>query len=312
MANAGQLVDQLYRLLPVKLRYTLKESLSLGGHGSTLFDGLKAKRDAAGKKRIDRTLAALTARLRCAHIDRIEGTRCLEIGTGFVPTDAVCLYLLGAKAVVTTDYNAICRFGSLKTALQDFDRDALNALAAPFTADLEPRLKSVLHLANQETPDLSSLQIKYVAPYDLTKEGFPETSFDLITSVDVLEHIPPDAIGPLVENLIALLSADGQMLHEIDLKDHRSMKETPFDFLSAHTDYNKETDADSRGNRLRPQDWIDVFNRVNQLRSEILWRETGTNLPLPQKVLTDFSDVPPADLYCSRLLMHSTHCASAS
>jgi len=306
MANAGQLVDQLYRLLPVKIRHTLKASLGMAGHGSSLFDGLKAKRDAAGKKRVDRAMTSLTARLRHADILRLDGMKCLEVGTGFVPTDAVCLYLLGAEEIVTTDYNAICQVTTLKTAFQGFDQNELRALATPFTAEFEPRLQSILRLVEQETPDLASLHMKYVAPYDLTKSGFPESSFDLITSVDVLEHIPPSSIQQLLENLAGLLNAKGQMLHEIDLKDHRSMKEAPFDFLSDTTDYINESDSDARGNRLRPQDWMDAFNAISNLRSEIIWREPGIDLPLPDRVLPDLSEVSPADLFCSRLLMHSS------
>ena len=306
MANAGQLVDQLYRLLPVKFRHTLKASLGMAGHGSSLFDGLKAKRDAAGKKRVDRAMASLTARLRHAEILRLDGMKCLEIGTGFVPTDAVCLYLLGAEEIVTTDYNDICQVTTLKTAFQSFDQDDVTALAAPFTSEFELRLKAVQGLIEQETPDLRSIHINYVAPYDLTKPGFPESSFDLITSVDVLEHIPPSSIKQLLENLAGLLNAKGQMLHEIDLKDHRSMKEAPFDFLSDTTDYINESDSDARGNRLRPHDWIDAFDAIHTLQSEIVWQESGADLPRPDKVLTDLTDVPPADLFCSRLLMHSS------
>ena len=47
----------------------------------------------------------------------LEGSKCLEIGAGYVFSHSIVLYLLGAKKIVSSDINHIARPESLRKAI---------------------------------------------------------------------------------------------------------------------------------------------------------------------------------------------------
>ena len=87
-------------------------------------------------------------------------------------------------------------------------------------------------------------------------------------SYTVLEHVPPRDILNLLIKSIDVLKVGGYFCHFIDLEDHKDSINKPFEFLKV-----KEwTDSDcfSRGNRLRLNDWEDIFNNIQEIEYEFV------------------------------------------
>jgi len=307
LLNFGQAVNRLYRLLAPETRYRIKEWLNVSGHGSGVLDNLKAQRDAAGKKRLDNAMVAFTEKLSRSNINSIEGKKCLEIGTGFVPSDALCMHLLGASPIFTTDYNNIARIRFLSTATTGIDTEILLDAAAGFASkeDVRRRYNDFLAHFDKSTKYIERVGIKYIAPFNLATSTFIETDFDFIYSTDVLEHIAVSDISNIIENLTSLLVPNGKMIHYVNLRDHRDMENEPFEFLSDDTEYDPARDQDSRGNRMRRNHWMELFKKFPDLRTSAPWSEIGHDAHKPQRLLPDFRGVPHDDCFCSRIIIFS-------
>jgi SAM-dependent methyltransferase len=307
MFNLGQSADKLYRLLTPEARYRIKDWLQVNGHGSSILDNLRAHRDAAGKKRLDNAMIAFTEKLCHASVTSIEGKKCLEIGTGFVPTDALCMYLLGASEIFTTDYNEIARFQAIISVIKNFNTEFLLESTANFSCrkDVRRRYDDFVSHIDKHAKDLEQFGIKYIAPFNLATSIFPETEFDLIYSTDVLEHISVSDISIIIENLASMLAPNGQMIHYINLRDHKNMEDNPFEFLSDDTKYDPDHDEDSRGNRLRRNHWRELFGRNPGLSTSIPWSEAGHSAHKPRGLLPEFRDIPDDDCFCSKIIISS-------
>jgi len=300
-------VNKLYRLFPSGIRYWLKSLLNINNHRSSIFDNLKAQRDATGKKRLDNAMLAFTEKLSRANIDTLEGKKCLEIGTGFVPTDALCMHLLGASAVFTTDYNAIAKFRLIKTAISSSNIEVLMDTSSRFARkdDVWQRYSTLInHLESNEY--LEEIGIRYIAPFDLATLVFPEGSFDFIYSTDVLEHIHVSEILKIVCNLNSMLVPNGKMVHFINLRDHKNLEADPFEFLSSNTKYNVSIDQDGRGNRMRRTQWFELFKSIPDLYTTIPWIEgVCSEVDKPRRLLPEFENLSKDDCFCANIIISS-------
>ena len=74
---------------------------------------------ASTSKRIDICSAQMAHIFHLSKLSSIEGKICLEIGSGWVLTHALVLYLLGAKKVIATDVVPIAQPQTLHLALRD-------------------------------------------------------------------------------------------------------------------------------------------------------------------------------------------------
>lgn len=279
----------------------------MSGHGSSILDNFKAQRDAAGKKRLDNAMVAFTEKLSHANITSIEGKKCLEIGTGFVPSDALCMHLLGASTVFTTDYNNIARIKFLKTANEDINMEFFIDSVVDFASkeDVMRRYNDFITNFNEGEEYLERIGIKYIAPFNLSTSKFPETGFDFIYSTDVLEHISVTDTSNIIKNLALILVSKGKMIHYVNLRDHKDMENDPFEFLSNDTKYNPVHEQDSRGNRMRRNQWLELFSKFPNLRSSVPWSEIGHGTHEPRRLLPEFRDIPHDDCFCSEIIIFS-------
>lgn len=300
-------MNRLYRLLAPEARYRIKEWLNVSGHGSSILDNLKAQRDAAGKKRLDNAMVAFTEKLSHANIISIEGKKCLEIGTGFVPSDALCMHLLGASTIFTTDYNDITRIQFISTAIAGINTEIFLDATADFSSrkDVQRRYNDFLTHFDKSTEYLERIGIKYIAPFNLATSTFPETDFDFIYSTDVLEHIAVSDISNIIGNLALMLVPKGHMIHYVNLRDHKNMENEPFEFLSNDTKYDPARERDSRGNRMRRNQWLELFAKFPDLRTSIPWSEIGYGAHEPQRLLPEFRDLPHDDCFSSKIIIFS-------
>jgi len=303
-ALVSRAVFSVYRSLPPGVRYRLKAMAAINGHAAGTLDPLKALRDAEGKKRLDRAMDRVTSLLEAADIQSLENWRCLEIGCGFVPADALCFYLLGAESVLITDYNRILQFNALARAVAAAEGEALAQSAKRM---VEPQIfaqrldRLSRELARGES-GLEGLGIRYRAPMDLTEES-PGTNFDLVYSVCVLEHIPPAQIPAILSTLAASLSERGRMVHDINLQDHLDQEGDPFAFLRQDNSYDLASETDTRGNRVRDGEWQVLFGDLANWDTTIARRTIRADArPRQEDLLPEFAAMAEEDCFTGRVV----------
>ena len=108
--------------------------------------------------------------------------------------------------------------------------------------------------------------IKYLAPCDMRRTGFPEASFDFISSTATLEHIPAEDLAVILAECRRLLKPNCCISCQIDLKDHYSYYDRTISM------YNFLKFSDSRWalynsalqfqNRLRYLDYVAMFQNA--------------------------------------------------
>jgi SAM-dependent methyltransferase len=182
---------------------------------------------------------------------RAEGARCLEVGTGHLPTAPLAFYLLGAAEVVTVDLHR--RLDTdLTTAMIRRLVEAGDGIAELYQGLVDParfheRLATLDALPSGSPADLQTLGVHYAAPGDAARMPDEDGTFDLSFSMTVLEHVTPPALAAILAESRRVLRPDGYAAHLIDPSDH-----------FAHTD--------------------DGITRINFLRfSERQWHKIGGN-----------------------------------
>lgn len=149
----------------------------------------------------------------------LKGKKVLELGTGWEPTISMFIAGLGAH-VTTIDIRRNLR-------ASPYARDRLcgtyemirgeTSYSAAQVAAIEQYGKGELGVEGL----ISALGIAYVAPvsdsYLLT---LPPSSFDVVFSIAVLEHVPPKDIELLLRGQKHVLKAGGVGYHEIGPGDH--------------------------------------------------------------------------------------------
>ena len=130
----------------------------------------------------------------------IEGATILEIGSGWFPTLPILFLRAGAKKIVMTDLNL------------HMDNITFHETVA-FLKKQFPEDNYI-----QNIGELSTLPIDYLAPFTIS--AIADGSLDIISSNNVLEHIPKNDLYRLFSALRPKLSKSGIMVHLIDHSDH--------------------------------------------------------------------------------------------
>ena len=250
-----------FRRLPPSWRTGIKRSLGVQGHGRGKLDWLTARKDALGKKRLDRALAGVVNSLGPELVPTVAGKVCIDFGAGYVPTDGVALWILGADRVYGIDYNDIAKPKEVARAIltadwADLERQ-LETLAIN-TQDWRKRLDEVKRWADSAVANFPP-GYTYLAPLDVIASPSNVPAYDLVLSTSVLEHIPPSKLVPLLDALQVRAREDAVHVHRVDLRDHRDFVNNPYGFLASDSDFDAEADADSRGNGMVLIDWQELL-----------------------------------------------------
>jgi hypothetical protein len=229
------LLQQLYYRLPPRTRALIKGWIAASGHKMSLLDSIKARHLASTNKRIDAVVNQISRGLSFAGVNSFEGVRCMEFGCGYVPTELAYYWARGAAEIIGIDYNRIAQLQYMPLALRGGN-------------SIVPGIEA-----------FSAENIKYLAPFDARHQPLPQV--DYLRSSSVLEHIPTEDVGVILQNLAGCIAAGGVMIHIIDLRDHLDPVNDPNGFL-VDTSYNRQKDVDRRGNRLRKSDWVQIFSAL--------------------------------------------------
>jgi len=194
---------------------------------------------------------------------RLGGATVLELGPGRSPELGTAMILAGAADLVALDVDLrvpadaldLGRYGELTAALagDHAGAAAFRTAAGSSPAMVESRASSLMA---QELP-------AQFANYDGHLIPLPDSSCDLAFSNAVLEHVPANAVLPLLSELRRVLKPTGGMVHIVDLRDHTHVSGsagTHGDWLEALRYSDRLFEAmfsrrSSHINRLRAPEW---------------------------------------------------------
>lgn len=303
-SQAARVAASLLRCLPPNMRERLKAALGALGHEPGWAHRLRARNLAQTRKRLDVLLEAVVERLEVAEFRRFSGAACLEYGSGHLLSEALIYHLAGAARVVAVDHFRLLQEHEVPRALDGVDPAvvvrALSRWDDP--AAVRARLDALRARTDWSVTGLGDIGISYIAPFDLAAGPLMGESFDLISSLSVLEHVPPAAAPAVLTNLLSMLRPDGMMVHNIHLEDHRDIDGAPFAFLAAGTDWT-DADHDSRGNRLRASDWARMVEAIPGAAVARVEPLLKPGADLPEKLAASFRGYDPVDLRTSRIIM---------
>ena len=260
---------------------------------------------AVGKKRLDLVAAGFSNSFHRAGFSEktpVRGKVCLEIGCGWVLSDALVMHLLGAKKVIATDIQRMAYpeylYRSIHASVDHVVLDVLSSFDD--RDDIRSRLRNLFEIGHFSEDSLSRLGIEYVAPIDLARQSL-ETTYDFVYSTSVLEHVPKTDVPQLLGNLARSLSVGGIMLHHVHLEDHQDSQDHPFDFLSEPEElYTKEIET-VRGNRIRASQWREMMSSFDGVDCEFFIEWPRKDKPLPKVIDKSVSYTDETDLRTSHL-----------
>lgn len=197
-----------------------------------------------------------------------DGSRVLELGTGWMHWEATILRLF--YDIEATLYDVVdCRlFGSLKhylTALQA-EVGTFESIVGPERVATASELlaKALAVESFEEYYDL--MGFRYVVDPSGMLEGVG-SSYRLAVSSDVFEHVPASTMSAYLARLLEILEPGGYSVHQIDLVDHFYY----FDTTTSPKQYYRYDDQawqrwfDSDVqyiNRLQRPDWVKLWDEA--------------------------------------------------
>lgn len=155
---------------------------------------------------------------------RLDGARVVEVGTGWVPVEALAFWVCGASVVHTFDKNRhlhlplTARF--LRWAAGEEEQLAKLWDGVAPAGRARHCLGLMGRLADRPLDLLREANVRYLAPGDATRTGLPDASVDLHYSVTVLEHVPRPVIAGILGEARRVLTPGGACWHDIDPSDH--------------------------------------------------------------------------------------------
>jgi hypothetical protein len=216
----------------------------------------------------------------------VAGTRFFEIGTGWYPTFPFCLFLGGARSVITMDLN----------------RQLKRELTVRMTDSLERFLPVIVEVTGRPERELGELQralaravrrgasledatggvVEYRAPHDATATGLPAASVDVVFSNSVLEHVPRLVIERSLTESRRILRAGGVVFHSVNCGDHYAY----IDHNVHQLNYLQFSDADwmKWNNKFLYQNRLRAIDFVDMARAEGFAIEIDTSRPHPLRL----------------------------
>lgn len=195
---------------------------------------------------------------------------CLELGTGWYPVVPIALWLSGTEKVYTVDISPLLTQNAFLNTLNKFmdwnQRGLLSNYITPDNSRLNI-IKNVLINKKEAGKDelFKEFNLTYIVD-NASKLNLTEIEF--IISNNVLEHIYPKFLIPILNNLFyKVLKEGGMMSHFIDMSDHFAHADKSISIYN----FLKFSDAEWRWidnvvqpqNRLRLKEYEVLFNSLN-------------------------------------------------
>lgn len=159
-------------------------------------------------------------------------------------------------------------------------------------------LTGVAMPAIRSAEDLSRINIAYVAPLDISRSGYPDSTFDICISTNTMEHIPEEQLRDILSELRRILVPGGIVSAIIDYFDHYSHTDPSIGRLNflqfTERQFERFNHASHFQNRLRHRDYERLFREAGfSIESEQVlgWAELPPGFPQdnPRRCDRDFA-----------------------
>ena len=125
----------------------------------------------------------------------MNNIKSLEFGAGWDLLTPLSYYMLAVKEQIVIDL-----FHNMKTDLINNSIERFGANKSELEKEYSVSLKDIPHGTISGYEDLNdNFGIKYMAPVNAAKTGFDDNSFDYITSLSTLEHVPESEIKGILD-----------------------------------------------------------------------------------------------------------------
>lgn len=235
----------------------------------------------------------LVAMLRSCGFD-VAGKIGLEIGTGWVPTIPIILWLCGAERLYLTDVARYLDQQTLNLARQNLRLHAdlvEHELGIP---------RSVVEEKLSRATALSHFGFEYLAP--IKWDALSSADIDYVISRAVLEHIPSRDIPKILVEISHVLKPGGLLANIIDNSDHFQHQDSSISRLNflqfSDTTWGLICSLTDQQNRLRHSDYRKIFSSSGfQILYERRYVDPGTLSTLDQlKIQPKFRTYDREDL----------------
>jgi SAM-dependent methyltransferase len=228
----------------------------------------------------------------CGQYDAVQpGDRLLEIGTGWVHWEATVLRLVYDADITLFDVWDNRQLLAYKRYCQQLDDLVDTELG--LTREQARHAHSVLEIVARGTSfdDIySGLGFRYIVCPSGTLAHFPEQTFALVFSANVMEHIDRDLLPGFVRGMYRLLRPGGYSMQWIDISDHLANYD-PSVCRKQYLTYSE-------------QDWrrffanqVQYINRVQQPEWREYFEQAGFSLVQQGSLPTDISRITIAPDY---------------
>jgi len=184
-----------------------------------------------------------------------------QFGAGWELALPLLFWAMGVEQQILIDRRRLLRPELVKHTL-----DRLHPMAAELGLGRQPGAFMAGNFTGATTVLRERYGIEYRAPADAARTGIAPSSADFIVAFNTLEHIPEDAIVPIVLECRRILKDGGLMAFKIDYQDHYSYRDhhiSVYNFLK----YSDRAWALCNcslhyQNRLRHSDYIAIFKKA--------------------------------------------------
>lgn len=164
---------------------------------------------------------------------RVKESRLMEIGTGWHPAFPLCFFLSGAGSITTFDIIRLLDEKVTFRLLESLEKH----LPAIAEASNEPSAAVLARFAEMRRSKtirelLRKCGINYHAPADARATGVEASSFDLVYSNSVLEHVPRESIAQLMKESFRVLIPGGLAMHNVGCNDHYAFFDKSISFIN--------------------------------------------------------------------------------
>jgi SAM-dependent methyltransferase len=273
-----------------RLKGAIQKALGYVPFGERLH--YEFQRRAGGLRRFDDELARKIDdwRLMVGHLGSVgmpvSGARFFEMGTGWYPTFPFCLYLGGAKSVITVDLHRYLKRDltlRMTEALTRFLPVIAEATGRP-ECELSQQYRELAAAIRQNASveEATKGVVMYHAPSDASATGLPAASLDVVFSNSVLEHVPPEVIERCFSEARRILCAGGVMFHSVNCGDHYAYVDPNVHQLH----YLRYSDAEWRmwNNEFLYQNRLRAIDFVDMARATGFAIEVDTSRPHPMRL----------------------------
>ena len=231
-----------------------------------------------------------------------------EIGSGWYPTLPICLYLVGARKILTVDLTRHMKLDLALRLVQKLKASvvALSDATGADSDEIEDRRDAMARALGhgEDIGDASSGVIDYRAPADAAHTDLGSETVDVVFSNSVLEHIPPIVLDKIFAESSRILRPGGVVFHSVNCGDHYAYTDGSvgqlnyLQFSGRQWELLWNNDLQYQ-NRLRAKDFLDLARRhrfdIVRDTTKVLDERLAELRRLP-RVADDFSGYTPEEL----------------